>query len=68
MLNLSIITNMAVFPTVIFVDMEMSNYVTAEGDGTVEVCAEITQGIIDCDIMVTFGIVDGTKAGMYIWL
>ncbi len=50
----------------VLVDMEMSNYVTAEGDGTVEVCAEITQGIIDCDIEVTFGLVDGTKAGMYI--
>ncbi len=52
------------FSTDVLVDMEMSNYVTAEGDGTVEVCAEITQGIIDCDIVVTFGFVDGTKAGM----
>ncbi len=54
------------FPTDVLVDMEMSNYVTAEGDGTVEVCAEITQGIIDSDIVVTFGFVDGTKAGMCI--
>ncbi len=44
----------------------MSNYVTAEGDGTVEVCAVIAQGIIDCDIVVTFGFVNGTKAGMYV--
>ncbi len=56
------------FPTEVLVDMEMSNYLTAEGDGTVEVCAVITQGIIDCDLVVTFGFVDGTKAGMYIWL
>ncbi len=44
----------------------MSNYVTAEGDGTMEVCAEITQGAIDCDIVVAFGLVDGTKAGKYV--
>ncbi len=66
MLNVFKITNIAVFPADVLVDMEMSNYVTVEGDGTMEVCAEITQGIIDSDIVVTFGLVDGTKAGMCI--
>ncbi len=43
--------------------MELLNYVTTEGAGTVEVCANITRGSIDCDIRAALASTDGPKAG-----
>ncbi len=45
------------------IDIELFNYVTREGAGTVEVCANITRGSIDCDIRATLASTDGPKAG-----
>ena len=48
------------------ISLEMTSYTFGEGDGTVQVCSEISgvpSGGVECDIVVTFSTKDGTKAG-----
>ncbi len=45
------------------VNTQLLYYVTTEGAGAVEVCAQITRGSIDCDIRATLASTDGPKAG-----
>lgn len=46
--------------------MAASEYSVGEGDGSVEVCAELTSvpvGGLECEISVTLAFSDGTKTG-----
>ena len=51
-------------PTVAAVEMAESHYSVGEGDGSVEVCVELTSlpaGGLECEISVTLDFNDGTK-------
>ncbi len=45
------------------VDLEFLNYITTEGAETLEVCAQITRGSIECGIRAILAFTNGTNAG-----
>ncbi len=57
---------MSVLFTVVLLAFTQSEYPTSEDLGYVEVCVELMQapaGGLECDIFVTLGLQNGTKAG-----
>ena len=53
-------------PPVAAVEMSAPNYSVAEGDGSVEICVELTSlpaGGLEREISVTLNFTDGVKAG-----
>ena len=53
-------------PPVAVIQMSAPNYLVGEGDGSVEICVELTSlpaGGLECEISVTLNFTDGVKAG-----
>ena len=54
--------------SVAMIQMEAQTYTTSEGDGSVEVCVELSHlpaGGLDWDIEVTLNVQDGAKSGVF---
>ena len=60
---------MSVLFPVVLLSLTESVYNVSEGDGSVEVCVELTQaptGGLECNISVILELQDGLKAGIYL--